>query len=82
MSWNNIGERLGIEQDVLQSFLEDSQGKNDRALSKVFNKWLSNAGGLPNNNEYPLSWQGLYNLLDDIGKIEVAKEYFAFLENM
>ena len=82
MSWERIGLLLGIEQDILDSILDDSQGKNARALSKVFGTWLSNASGLPNHENYPLSWQGLYNLLEDSGKVEVAKEYFAFLNAM
>ena len=80
MSWEAIGQRLGIEQGILDSILDDSQHKNARALSKVFDMWLSNASGLPNHEDYPLSWQGLYNLLEDSGKVEVAKEYFAFLD--
>lgn len=77
-----MGTRLGIEDDILTSFLDDSNGSNSRALSKVFGRWLSNAGGLPNCDEYPLSWQGLYNLLENSDRLEDAKEYFAFLDDM
>jgi hypothetical protein len=79
-SWMTIGTRIGIESDILTSI---SEGKdNEKALSEVLRKWLSNAGGYPNHEEYPLSWQGLYNLLEDSGRVEDAKQYFEFLEGM
>ena len=48
----------------------------------VFKLWMENAVGLAHHTRYPLSWQGLNTLLEDIGKREVAKQYFEFLENM
>ena len=49
---------------------------------RVFKHWLENAAGLPHHARYPLSWQGLNTLLEDIGKMEVAKQYFELLENV
>lgn len=82
MSWRTIGTILGIADDRLTSYLEDSNGNNSKALSKVFGIWLSNAEGLPKHDDYPLSWQGLYNLLEDSDRLEIAKEYFAFLDDI
>lgn len=79
--WGNIGLRLGIEPDILDCII-DEERTNDRRLNRVLQKWLSNAGGLPNHEEYPLSWEGLRNILEDCDKHEIAKEYFEFLSAM
>lgn len=79
--WSNIGLRLGIESDFLDSIM-DEERTNERRLRRVLQTWLSNAGQLPNHEDYPLSWQGLRNILDDCEKEEIAKEYFEFLSAM
>ena len=76
--WSNIGSRLGIEPDILDCII-DEQRTNEKRLNQVMNRWLSNAGNLPNHEEYPLSWEGLRNLLEDCEKGEVANEFFEFL---
>lgn len=78
--WSNIGLRLGIESDLLDSIM-DEERTNERRLHRVLNKWFSNASQLPNHEDYPLSWQGLRNILDDCEKEEIAKEYFEFLSD-
>lgn len=76
-----IGLRLGMESSLLES-IGRNRPDDDERLMKVFSRWLENAAGLPYHARYPLSWQGLNNLLQDIGKVEVAKQYFEFLDNM
>lgn len=79
--WEAIGTRLGMERDVLDSISSDCR-TNEARLVRVLSTWLSNAGGLPHPEEYPLSWQGLRNLLDDSDITEVASKYFEFLGKM
>ena len=79
--WETIGSRLGIEGDTLEAINSD-HGRSESKLRKVFGIWMDNAGGLPNHQEYPLTWKGLKTLLEDIDKVEVANEYFKFLENV
>lgn len=78
--WLAIGNLLGIESDVLES-ISDDQRKEEKRLKTVINKWFSNAGGMPNAERYPLSWQGLINLLEDCNKTEVAKGFIHALNN-
>jgi hypothetical protein len=80
-SWMEIGLRLGIERNLLSS-IQDDRPDNFKRLSKVFGIWLENATGLPHHADYPLSWQGLHTLLEDVEKTEVAKQYFEFLDNI
>ena len=75
--WRNIGTRLGIEDDKLDTFQES---RNSDALRKVFTRWMDDAGQLPYFKSYPLSWQGLYNLLNDVGKSTDADAFFKFLD--
>lgn len=70
-----------MQHDVLES-LRDDYRINEERLHCVLEMWLSNANGLPNHERYPLSWQGLHNLLSDCDRIEVAKLYFEFLCKM
>jgi hypothetical protein len=75
--WHQIGTRLGLEKDFLES-LEELHGA-DKRLDKVLGKWFDNADDLPHKDEYPLTWKGLKTLLEDVEKGEVAKQYFNFL---
>ena len=43
---------------------------------RVFKLWVDS---LPHHARYPLSWQGLNTLLEDMGKMEVAKQYLETL---
>ena len=78
-SWKIIGLTLGMEFDLLGSIGSRTPDNTERLMT-VFSRWLENAAGLPHHSRYPLSWQGLNTLLEDIGKIEVTKQYFEFLE--
>ena len=80
-SWRTIGLRLGLQLDVLDS-IESNRVDNAKRLLRVFGQWLENASQLPHHHDYPLSWQGLNTLLEDIGKLEVARQYFEFLDSM
>ena len=79
--WKKIGLKLGMEYNQLED-IERNRYDDEERLMRVFSHWLENAAGLPHHACYPLSWQGLNTLLEDIGKMEVAKQYFEFLENV
>ena len=80
-SWKTIGLTLGMELGLLNSIGRNRYDDADRLMT-VFRRWLENAAGLPHHAGYPLSWQGLNTLLEDIGKTEVAKQYFEFLDDL
>ena len=80
-SWKIIGLTLGMESGLLNSIGRNRYDDAERLMT-VFSRWLENAAGLPHHAHYPLSWQGLNTLLEGIGKVEVAKQYFEFLEDL
>ena len=80
-SWKVLGLTLGMEFDLLGS-IGSKTPENTERLMTVFSRWLENAAGLPHHARYPLSWQGLNTLLEDVGKMEVAKQYFKFLNHV
>lgn len=47
---------------------------NDNACRAVFSKWIEKDG---NPTHYPLAWQGLYDLLCNIGHRRIATEVAA-----
>ena len=80
-SWKKIGLKLGMEYNQLES-IERNRYDDEERLMRIFKLWVENAAGLSHHARYPLSWQGLNTLLEDIGKMEVAKQYFEFLGNI
>lgn len=79
--WKEIGRALGIEPEVLEA-IEDEERQHARRTKRVLDKWMKNAASLPNHAKYPLSWQGLCNLICAIGRQKVAEEYFDFLSQI
>ena len=80
-NWKTIGLTLGIGYYKLDN-IESENDKHVERLRKVLNVWLEDAGQLPHKGEYPLSWSGLNTLLEDSGKMEIAKQYFEFLNEV
>ena len=65
--WKEIATLLGLEQVI--------EGKDCYdCITNVLRQWCDNACQLPNARDYPKSWQGLINLLDDVQLGEVTKE--------
>ena len=67
--WQTFGRRVKIEHNKLKA-LEDQYRDPARCWLEVMEHWL-NGGG---NREYPVTWDGLYALLEDVEFSEVAKE--------
>lgn len=77
--WMTVGNRLEIEPNILDCWLDENPRNHKQSLWRVFREWLDNA---QDDGEYPLTWNGLRQLLEDSGKKEIAKQYFLFLEGM
>ena len=75
--WKKIGKVLGVDVAYIAAQHKDDI---DEQVQQVFTKWLENASELPNAEYYPLSWDGLKELLIDSELTEVAKNFFAFLD--
>ena len=42
-------------------------------MRDVFGKWMENCDVLPNHKRYPLTWDGLCNILEDSDSVMVMK---------
>ena len=68
--WEKIAILTGQEDD-LNDIGKQSMLDNKYACQKVFKKWIDKGGHAPN---YPLTWQGLYDLLCKVGHAGIANE--------
>lgn len=75
--WRTIANVLGLEEFKIRSIKKENDTDYDR-VSDVFNVWFKNAAGLPNG--FPLSWDGLRDILDDSDLSTVADMYFEALK--
>ena len=67
--WRNIGNLLDISDSVLESTLSHYRGDLEECCYAVLRRWLDN--GSP---DYPLTWEGLLELLEDADCAQVAEE--------
>jgi hypothetical protein len=70
-TWEDIGTKLGLNLEPLRNSNIDDEEK----LLRIWQVWFSKTEKL---NYYP-TWYGLQLLLRNVGKEDVAKEYFDFL---
>ena len=52
---------------------------SESTTKQVLDAWFDHTEMLSKKEIYPPTWDGLEDLLNDIGKKEIAKEYFEFL---
>lgn len=64
MKYQALGLCVGLSLDKIEGFRQRSFLDNTATCNFILNAWVSKGGHPPN---YPLSWQGLYDLLKDIG---------------
>ena len=76
--WREIGATLQVDDSDIVTIEEDKHKLDDKIL-EVFRLWIDNASGLPGKDDYPHTWQGLYNILQYSELKEVANQYFEFL---
>ncbi len=64
----------------LEQYQKDKIEKVDYEdrITKVFQHWDENAAGLA--GDYPHTWQGLWDILDDSDLTEKGEQFFDFLE--
>ena len=58
--WRTLGELLGLPFSKLQSLAADHQDKSEECCRAVLGQWLDNPPP-----DYPTTWQGLLELLED-----------------
>ena len=67
--WRQIGNLLNISDSLLESILSQYRGDLEECCYAVLRQWLDN--GSP---DYPLTWEGLLELLNDVDCSQVADE--------
>ena len=68
--WRQIGIRTG-QTDHLNEYATKALHDANQCCERVFRVWILKGGHPP---RYPLTWQGLYDLLCDIGCNGIANE--------
>ena len=58
--WRTLGELLGLPFSKLQSLAADHRDKSEECCRAVLGQWLDNPPP-----DYPTTWQGLLELLED-----------------
>ena len=67
--WRQIGNILNISDPLLESILSQYRGDLEECCYAVLRQWMDN--GSP---DYPLTWEGLLELLNDVECSQVADE--------
>ena len=67
--WRIIGNLLEISDSVLESILSHYHGDLEECCYAVMRRWKDNQA-----TGYPLTWDGLIELLDDADCAQVAEE--------
>jgi hypothetical protein len=68
--WKDFGLRLGCEPDELQSWETEYRYNAVRCWEKVMNEWVNRAG----TDDYPATWWGLVQVLEDLKLNKAARE--------
>ena len=82
-NWKSIARKLGLEDEspgYIKNTAQRHFNDDQECVTEVFGKWLENAVGLPNADQFPKSWEGLLNLLNESELGEVAKELRTAIE--
>ena len=77
--WSHIAQRLGLSHSRIESLWSDYRKTYDRLIA-VLGEWFDNAAGLPNAHLYPLTWEGLVELLNDCKLSEIARKLSAAID--
>ena len=78
--WEAFGYRLGIAH-MLDGWREECLASAQRCWWKVMQYWLSEYQCDTNTPDYPATWEGMYEMLDDVEFSEVAKQLKEAVEN-
>lgn len=68
--WTKFGMLLGLPGNQLDVLSRVHTGDTVTSLTRIMQYWLDGLGGL----DYPVTWEGLYCLLGDVGYDDVAHE--------
>ena len=68
--WESFGYRLDLPQNMLDAWRDECLNNSARCWCKVMHHWLT-GGDTP---DYPATWDGLYEMLEDVEYSEEARQ--------
>lgn len=68
--WREFGIQLGLQTNTLDGYSKETL-KVTECWEKVMQNWLDGQGA----ENYPVKWEGLYRLLEDVGVPQVAIDF-------
>lgn len=74
--WDEVGRYLGIQEPKLQAWRTQTGNDPKRCCDNVVANWLQNPP-----DEYPLTWRGLIDLLEDADFTQLVKDLKKALAN-
>ena len=69
--WRDIGQLIGLPLTQLESIATEHRDKPIECCRTVLGRWMDNPGP---PMEYPTTWDGFIELLEDCQLIQVAEE--------
>ena len=75
VKWRETGDLLELSAAQLQGIVTEHQGNQEACCRAILSKWMENPPC-----EYPVSWEGLIELLEDSRLSQVVKELKTALE--
>ena len=69
LHWRDIGTLIGLSFQQLECLASEHRGKHTDCCSAVLGSWLDDPP-----EEYPITWSGLIELLQDSGLSQVVSE--------
>ena len=67
--WHEVGRLLGMGAAELSAISLKNREKPEPCCTDVVTKWLED-----DSPRYPLTWEGVFELLDDIDEAKLASE--------
>lgn len=68
-SWRDIGELIDLSASSLENIATEHRDKPLECCRGVLNRWLENPP-----TDYPITWRGLFQLLEDCKLGQVVSE--------
>ena len=78
MKWRIIGDILNISQSKLSGYKEQYHHDNELCCREVLRFWLDGK----ESPQYPVTWDGLYELLDDVALGALAEKLSTTLKHL
>ena len=67
--WRKFGLMLNITSNILHGIDSQMRGHSDECFARVMQLWLDG-----DSRVYPPTWEGMYQLLEDINLSQVARD--------